>query len=203
MSVIGLVGRKSSGKTTTANYLVKKYGFVEIVFAEPVKRVTETIFGFPYDMLLGDTPEKRVQRNTLRDPIWNKTPVEAMQYIGTDLFRNCMDSDVWIKIAKRKVSDLIAKGKNVVISDVRFPNEMRYIREEMNGTLWVLHNDPAHLKPLSTEEILKGGTEYHASEVSYQTALLENDVRLFNPVDSDPLTGISELHNKIDALLHC
>jgi len=195
--VIGLVGRKGSGKTTAADHLVSKHGFVKVVFAEPVKRVTEIIYGFDYDMLLGNTPEKRKLRNELRDPIWDKSPIQAMQYIGTDLFRDNMDTDVWIKIAQRKVQNLLSEGKNVVISDTRFPNEMRFIREELGGKLWALYTDIAYLQPISVKEIMK--SDQHASEISYQSALMEDDTRIHNPHSKD---GISELHQKIDDILN-
>ena len=162
--VIGLVGKKGSGKTTVAKYLVDEYNFEEVVFAEPVKRVTESIFGFSYDMLLGDTKEKRQQRVTLKDPIWGKTPVEAMQIVGTEIFRNGFDSETWIKIAKRKVDQFRSEGKSVVISDVRFENEINFIRET-GGEIVVLFEKPEDITPpnLANINAIKSRIEMNSS----------------------------------------
>lgn len=180
--LIGIVGKGNAGKTTTANILSGK--FTEVVFAEPVKRITEIVYGFEYDMLLGDTPEKRTLRKTLKDPIWNKTPVEAMQYIGTDLFRDCFDNYVWIKIAQRKIDILRNAGKNVIITDCRFPNEIEFIRSQ-GGVILVIYENEEDLKPSSD-------TTLHASENSFQTAIKASDFYYQNKKE-----GLDKMRNDI------
>lgn len=180
--LVGIVGKGNAGKTTTANILSGK--FTEVVFAEPVKRITDIVYGFEYDMLLGDTPEKRVLRKTLKDPIWNKTPVEAMQYIGTDLFRDCFDKEIWIKIAQRKIDNLRNAGKNVIITDCRFPNEIEFIRSQ-GGIILVIYENDDDLKPSSD-------TTLHASENSFQSAIKTSDFYYQNKKD-----GLDNMHNDI------
>lgn len=190
--IIGLVGRKGSGKTTVAQYLGTK-GYTEIVFAEPVKQIVSILFGFDYEVLKGDTPEKRIKRDTLKDPIWGKTAVEAMQYVGTELVRNNFDQEAWIKIAQRKIEAAIERGENVVISDVRFKNEIEFVRN-MGGQIWVLYEHPEDLR-ISEEEGVKG----HASENSFQSSILGSDIMIRNPK-----TGIRDFHYTIrHTLLNC
>ena len=35
--LIGLVGKKKSGKTTAANYLIEQHDFISFAFASPLK----------------------------------------------------------------------------------------------------------------------------------------------------------------------
>jgi len=199
--LIGLVGKKNSGKTTVANYLRTK-GFEEVVFADPLKHVVEIIFGFDYDMLLGDTPEKRHLRNTLRDPIWNMSPVQAMQHIGTEVFRENFDKDIWVKIAGRKIDEFRRQGKNVVVSDVRFENEMEFIRQK-GGQLIVLYDKIEDTHTLTQDEIekIKGTPEGHASEISFQKAInYEQDLLIHN--DKTGSSSKENLYHLIDHVLN-
>lgn len=201
--LIGLVGKKNSGKTTVANYLQEK-GYEEVVFADPLKRVVEIIFGFDYDMLLGDTPEKRHLRNTLRDPIWNMTPVQAMQQLGTEVFREHFDKETWVKIAARKINQFRDSGKCVVVSDVRFENEMDVIRR-MGGHLIVLYDkiEDTNIPTQAELDRIKGTPEGHASEISFQAAIdRERDILVHNDKTFlDNLDSKRVLYTKIDNVL--
>lgn len=202
--LIAMVGKKNAGKTTVAEYLQEK-GFAEVVFAEPVKRVTEIVFGFDYDMLLGNTPEKRELRNTLCDPIWNLTPVQAMQQLGTELFRDHFDEDVWIKIAGRKIDALLNRGQSVVVSDARFENEIEFIRAK-GGHIIVVYEDINDIE-IPTQEYLdktKGTPQGHASEVSFQKAInREKDILIHNNkhINQDIAKSKSVLYREIDYAL--
>lgn len=187
--IIGLVGRKGAGKTTVAE-LLKTKGFEEITFAEPLKRITSIIYGFDYDMLKGDTPQKREIRSTVRDPVWNLTGVEALQFMGTDVMRNNFDKDVWVKIATNTMKTAITGGKNLVITDVRFPNEMELIRS-LGGKLWVLYEDIEDLIVYEGE-----GIRGHESENSFQNNLSSDDLMIENQKD-----GIDKFHVIIESLL--
>lgn len=186
--LIGIVGKGDAGKTTTARILQDVIDAREVVFAEPVKRITSIMFGFDYDMLLGDTPEKRQLRRTLKDSIWKKTPIEAMQYVGTDLCRDCFDKDIWIKIADRKISELRSNGYNVIISDCRFPNEIEFIRSK-GGHILVLYENVDDLKPGNMGNV-------HPSEASFQTAIKVSDYYYHNKKE-----GYDKMHTDISNIV--
>ena len=57
-----------------------------------------------------------------------------MQYIGTDLIRECNPD--W-HVDKTKETILLDKEQKYVIDDVRFPNERKMI-EELGGTCWFI-----------------------------------------------------------------
>lgn len=68
--IIGLVGLIGSGKGTVANMFVER-GCVEDSFAAPLKDLSASIFGWPRDMMEGDTIESRDFRETA-DLYWGR-----------------------------------------------------------------------------------------------------------------------------------
>lgn len=42
--ILGIAGRKGSGKDTVGDYLVARHGFVRVAFADPVKRVARDLW---------------------------------------------------------------------------------------------------------------------------------------------------------------
>jgi len=135
--IIGVCGLIGSGKNTVADYLVEKHNFVPVSFAAVLKDACASLFGWDRDMLEGKSEESRIQREQV-DKFWADrlnipcfTPRYALQYIGTDVMRNHFHSDIWVIAAEQR----IMKYDNVVISDVRFPNEMAMIRRN-GGQIW-------------------------------------------------------------------
>jgi hypothetical protein len=129
--IIGVVGFIGSGKGTAADILVEKHGFVKLSFADAVKDATAAIFGWPRALLEGDTLESREFRET-KDEWWSKkfefdfSPRLALQLMGTEAGRNVFHQDVWVHALERKAE----MYKNVVIADVRFPNEIDWMRSK-------------------------------------------------------------------------
>lgn len=129
IAISGLIG---SGKSTIADYLVQRHGFVADSFAAPLKDVCSHVFGWDRAMMEGDTANSRDWRNQV-DPYWeqsleipNFTPRMAMQHLGTELFRKYLHRDIWLNSLKRR---LLGYGQNVVVSDARFQNELLMLKD--------------------------------------------------------------------------
>lgn len=138
MDKIILVGFQGSGKNTVGEYLVEKYGYVGISFADALKDAVASIFCWDRNALEGNTPESREWRETI-DTWWaNKldipefTPRWAMRNFGTDLMRTYFDKDIWIHNVERRIRDF--GDRKVVVFDGRFPNEIDLITEMFGGT---------------------------------------------------------------------
>lgn len=137
--IIGICGLIGSGKDTIAQYLVDSRGYNRVSFASALKDATAVLFGWDREILEGATAEARHEREK-PDPFWSErlgrewSPRIALQYLGTDLFRNNLDESVWVYAAERRILNLGPRA-NVVISDVRFPNEIKMIRK-MGGQIW-------------------------------------------------------------------
>lgn len=130
--IVGLVGFINSGKGTVASLLSSDYNFTQDSFAASLKDACASIFDWPRHMLEGDTKESREWRE-LPDAWWseklgieNFSPRLALQLIGTDALRNNFNQDLWFLTLSNRVRK--AAG-NVVVSDVRFPNEIKFIRD--------------------------------------------------------------------------
>jgi len=132
--IIGLCGLIGSGKGTAGEILVE-HGFVPLSFAGSLKDAVSAIFGWERALLEGDTDESRDFREDV-DPFWTKkfgreiTPRIILQEFGTEVVRNnCLDS-IWVDSLERKLS----LYENVVVTDVRFSNEIDFLRN-LNGRI--------------------------------------------------------------------
>ena len=132
--IIGLSGLIGSGKNTAADYLKRSHGFTQLAFADALKDTVGNIFRWPRQLLEGDTDESRIFRETI-DEWWSRrlgiknfTPRYALQHIGTDVFRQHFSDSIWILSVESKIADLQEHGYSVVVTDVRFPNEMSALR---------------------------------------------------------------------------
>lgn len=130
--IIGFVGLISAGKDTAADYLVNFHGFRRDSFASTLKDAVAAIFGWDRTLLEGRTKEAREWREKT-DDWWaerlnmpNLTPRWILQYWGTDVIRNGFHDDMWIASLENKMRKTT---DNVVISDVRFPNEIKAIHD--------------------------------------------------------------------------
>jgi hypothetical protein len=128
--IIGIVGFAGSGKGTVGDILVRDYNFVKMSFADSLKDAVSAIFGWDRNLLEGDTEESRIFREA-KDEWWSDklnyhvTPRNILQKMGTEAGRNVFHDQVWIHSLARRVHN----HKDVVIPDVRFPNEVNFIRE--------------------------------------------------------------------------
>jgi hypothetical protein len=126
--IIGLVGFIGSGKGTVGDIL-EVHGFTKDSFAKPLKDACSIMFGWPRELLEGDTEVSRKWREE-PDSFWSEkfgytfTPRLALQLMGTEAGRNVFHQDVWVISLLNR-----AKGKDVVVTDVRFKNEINYIQQ--------------------------------------------------------------------------
>lgn len=129
--LIGIKGLAGHGKDTVANFIsdyLSSSITQKISFAEPLKEMVSIITGIP----VVDIDKNK----TTYLPEYNLSVRTMLQKVGTDAMRNNLDSDVWIKIAARRIGQ-IPKHKIVVIPDVRFENEMKFIRQNQGVVLCV------------------------------------------------------------------
>ena len=129
--IIGIAGFQGSGKDTIADYLQNIYGFKRDSFAATLKDAVAAVFGWDRELLEGRTQESRAWRETV-DPWWanrlsmpNLTPRLVLQKWGTEVARKSWHDDTWIASLENKLRKTI---NDIVISDVRFPNEIMSIK---------------------------------------------------------------------------
>jgi hypothetical protein len=143
--IIGVIGFISSGKNCVADDLVKNHNFKKDSFAGPLKDACALIFGWPRDMLEGDTNESRQFREQVDNwwseklSIQNFTPRLALQLVGTDALRNNFNPDIWFLSLQNRFRKSIAE--NIVITDARFKNEIDYIKSHGGNLIRVIRGE--------------------------------------------------------------
>jgi hypothetical protein len=129
--IIGICGFIGSGKDTIADYLVNLHHFRRESFANSLKDAVAQVFGWDRTMLEGRTKQAREWREQV-DPWWAErlkmphlTPRWVLQYWGTEVCRAGFHDDIWIAALENKLRN---SEDHVVISDCRFPNEIKAIK---------------------------------------------------------------------------
>lgn len=178
--VIGMIGKAGSGKDTVADYVVEKYGFKKIAFADPLKQAVQIIF---------DVDDDHMYDRDMRElplPGWEPWSVrKLLQFVGTELMRNQIDEDIWVKNAASRARRI----SKCIISDVRFPNEVTDMRsrlEDQSKMVFVRVTRPGH-------EDAAGGIKGHASEALIDQ--LDADIDIVND------GSLEDLYAKVDSLL--
>lgn len=130
--IIGICGFIGSGKDTIADYLVNFNGFRRESFANSLKDAVAYVFGWDRTMLEGRTKAAREWREQV-DPWWanrlgmpHLTPRWVLQYWGTEVCRKAFHDDIWIASLENKLRN---STDDIVISDCRFPNEIKSIKD--------------------------------------------------------------------------
>lgn len=138
LKILGIAGLKGSGKDTIGDIICKnKSNWVKMSFADTLKDIVSILFGWDRDMVEGSTHQSREWRE-IPDKFWSEklsvewTPRKALQYLGTELFRNHLNQNIWVDSLEKKIENT---DKSVVITDVRFENEMEMIRK-LGGKIW-------------------------------------------------------------------
>ena len=139
--LIAICGRRRSGKDTVAEHLVKTHGFRHHKISQPLKDAMACLFGF-------DASDMETDSKELVHPVWNVSPRKLMQYIGTEVFRENIQTVIpnigdtfWIK---RFAESVLRCDANIVISDLRFMNEYDYLKKEWGDKFRVLRIDRTH-----------------------------------------------------------
>ena len=128
--IIGFVGFIGSGKDTAADYLVNFHEFRRDSFANTLKDAVSAVFGWDRVLLEGRTKEAREWREQVDEWWANRlgipelTPRWILQRWGTEVCRKGFHDDIWIASVENKMRKT---RDNIVISDVRFPNEIAAI----------------------------------------------------------------------------
>lgn len=112
--LIGLTGAAGAGKDTVASLIA---GAHVTAFAEPLYQCVSTITGIAVNLLR----DREIKEQTI--PWLGKSPRQLLQTLGTEWGRNTVCQDIWVRSLLERVSPLLAAGRIVVVTDVRFDNE--------------------------------------------------------------------------------
>ena len=138
--IIGICGLIGSGKDTAADYLVNFHEFKRESFAASLKDAVAAVFGWDRELLEGRTKQSRDWREQV-DTWWatrlnipHLTPRWILQNWGTEVLRQHFHDDIWIASVEYKVSQ---SKDHIVITDCRFPNEIKGLKEQGAKIIWI------------------------------------------------------------------
>lgn len=178
--LIGLQGYSRSGKDSVASVL-GGYGYTRVAFADPLRDALYTLN--PMLVELGGLGELRV-RGEVDAYGWEVSKDlypevrRLLKVLGTEVVRDIVGENVWVDIAVHKIEAIVGA---VVVTDVRFPNEVEAIRQR-GGQIWQIER-PDH-----------GPLDGHSSEA---LPCPDPDARIFNH------STLESLDSQVELVLRC
>ena len=185
--VLGFIGKAKSGKDTAANDFQELMdGIVPIYrkpFAGPIREIGK-LFGYTMEQMT-DQSLKETYCNKIFPLV---TPRKFMQLVGSEMSRNNLDKDSWVKLVKNfiegeyeKASHYVTKIEDdkyhpssiVMVTDVRFPNEAAMIKE-MGG----------YLIKITRPSLSQDGADWHKHESEAYIDTIEADFNTVNDMDT-------------------
>lgn len=153
--IVGLCGRKGSGKDTAAAVLVAK-GYENIKFAGGLKTMLRALLAYQgYGVWEIDEMIEGELKETVTESLAGKDPRYAMQTLGSEWGRMLMGEDFWVATAISRMKSF----DRVVVTDVRFPNEADAIRAEGGIIIgitadWIKPQEGEHESEAKIDEII-------------------------------------------------
>ena len=155
--IVGISGKKGSGKTTVGLFLMEHLEWAEHVdFADELKRLCQVAYGAQHCQVYGTDVEK----NTLVNGC-NLTGRVLMQRLGSAM--RTIWPECWVHAWERTIKERQAKHGMVpmVTCDVRYPNELQAIHR-LGGIVIRLTRAPhadAHESETGLDDVNSGNPE--------------------------------------------
>lgn len=131
--LIGLTGLAGSGKSTVARMLSDEFAFAELALADPILDMVCTLFN-----TAGVDQASAVERALKEQPtLLGYSYRHLAQTLGTEWGRS-LSEDFWLRVMRLRLQQPELQSENVVISDVRFPNEAQFILDRGGCVVRVL-----------------------------------------------------------------
>jgi hypothetical protein len=208
--LIAFAGKAGVGKDTAGDLICREQYAVKVALADPMKRICRDVYGFTDEQLWGSS-EHRAEPV---EQLGGLTARRALQQLGTEWGR-ALYPDTWVNILIRhaicigcgthrysKQEGLYktdrqtynALGQHVVVTDVRFPNEVEEINWAGGKVIRIVRDFDAidqHASENSLDDvpesafcatILNQGTEdafLHMVRAAYQHATSGAEGRLW------------------------
>jgi hypothetical protein len=174
--IVGFSGYARSGKDYSSEKLYQNawnFGIHARMYAlaSPIKTHCNSMFGWGEEHSDGDLKE-------VDDPFWGFSPRHAYQTFGTEWARNTLGEDIWIKFMERQhcmlKQDAVRQQRDslFIITDVRFPNEVKAIKEK-NGLIISVVNEATEA------EVMPHSSEAHIKDIRNQANfVIENNYKV-------------------------
>lgn len=177
--IVGFHGKKYTGKDTAALGLIE-YGYTRLAFADPLRDLLYDI----NPIVAVDTYGRVFRWQSVWDDegyeVLKKLPEarRLMQEVGTRIRER--DPDFWVRLAAKRMAENPGI-KHWVITDVRFDNEAKFIRENHGEVAEIVRDTSAyddhgadHVSEAGITRSLIDYTLYNTSTVAELHELVRN-----------------------------
>lgn len=162
-NIIGIGGKLASGKDAISDHLVEKHGWVKLGMSDALAEAlyildpyvpihlpdpkTETGLKGMLSRFL-DRKKRTVEiadfqrYSDLFDEVGyveaktNEEVRRLLQKLGTEVGRRIISESVWTDIVVRRAKEAAEAAPGVIITGIRYPNELDMITDELEGELW-------------------------------------------------------------------
>jgi hypothetical protein len=178
--LIGVGGLKRSGKDTVAEHWASTSGYVVMGMSDALLEMALLL-----DPIIGADRDAETYR--LSEIVNNVGYVKAkedpevrrfLKVLGTEVVRDTIDKEYWIKRAEQTIREHWENGKNVVVTGIRFPNEVALIKRLRGELVWVLRPN------------IEDTSDAHASETSVSAK--DFTYKIMNRTTLDYLYGLAD-----------
>ena len=146
--IVGLTGRARSGKSTAGVFIERNYGIPAVAFADPLKKAAMSMFGISEHMAYG---ADGYDRERIVEP-WGISVREMLQKLGTDCARQVFFDDFWVRRLDAEVESNEEYSDGFVVTDVRFDNEAKWIKDRGGVVLSLHRNSPEGVRAHKSED---------------------------------------------------
>lgn len=138
MSIIGIGGFAGAGKDEAAKVLVEEFGYSRIAFADVLRDMAYALDPDVY-VEMGQEGGWKPLTKVVDDFGWDRAKNEfpsvrrILQRLGTEAGRDILGENIWVDTAFKN-----APPGDIVVTDVRFQNELDSIKQRGGTTVYVL-----------------------------------------------------------------
>jgi dephospho-CoA kinase len=170
LSKIALTGKMRSGKDTVADHLIKNYGFTRFAFGDGIRSVCKDLFPEQFDN--------------------GQKPRSLLQGVGQAM--RVFNPIVWIRKCFRDIDEY--GGANIVITDLRQPNELHAVK--LRGYYVIRVSSPDELR---MQRMNAAGDNFTMDNLNHETERhidsMDVDFEIHNDGD------LKQLHSQIESIL--
>jgi hypothetical protein len=170
---IGLGGRLAAGKDVVADHLVEAYGFTKVGMSDPLLKILLIT-----DPWIPVNAKEGRHENVSHGEFMRASEIVAdigyvdakknpevrrlLQMIGDNAGRRIHGDQVWLDYHERFISPLLEFGVNVVLTGVRYPNEVELVEHLGGVSVWVdrPQSEPSTTSPAHESEISVGENDF-------------------------------------------
>lgn len=185
--LVGFVGLKRSGKDTAAQALVDR-GWTRMAFADPLKEMSMKLRGVWVQVPAGVELDAVIpsvgggllgrgggfaQYHYVVDALGMEKAKDLvpdvrmlLQTLGTDCVRGTFGSTAWVELTEQNIHEALTRGESVVLTDVRFDEELDLVRRLGGITIGVWRGDLDSLGEALENEGERVGGDTHESETN-------------------------------------